>query len=145
MYYRSILLVSLLCYCSLVFGQRLSEQAGAIPTQFIFTMGGDTLPITDQYLLKRGEAGSETGYESYYLEFMSTAPLVTVGRIWNKQSCSFVLYDEEGTRLASINKSLRTVFPRQSERVKFYFFNFSLSFVPFTLLDHTHRIEIAFR
>lgn len=142
--YKTILFLSLLSYSSLLFGQRLSEQAGAIPTHFVFTMEGDTLPITDQYLLKRGNYQSDGGYESFHLEFASRGPLSTTQRIRINQRLFFTFYGADNQQLARISRSPNDVSAGRDLPDILYFYNIDLYRIPFTLFDYTHRIEITF-
>lgn len=141
--YKMILFLSLLSYSSPIFGQQLSVQAGAIPTHFVFTMQGDTLPITDQYLLKRAAFLSEAGYESFFLEFASRGPLSTTQRIRSNQRLTFTFYGADDQQLGQLSKDPRIISAERDAPDDLYFYNIDLRGIPFILFDYTHRIEIT--
>jgi hypothetical protein len=142
--YKTILFLSLLSYSSLAFGQQLSAQTGAIPTHFVFTMEGDTLPITDQYLLKRAAYQSDGGYESFHLEFASRGPLSTTQRIRSNQHLTFTFYGADDQQLGRISKNPNIISAGRDASDNLYFYNIDLISIPFTLFYYTHRIEITF-
>jgi hypothetical protein len=141
--YKMILFLSLLSYSSLIFGQQLSVQTGAIPTHFVFTMQGDTLPITDQYLLKRAVYQSDGGYESFHLEFASRGPISNTQRIRRYQQVIFTFYGVDDQQLGRISKNPNIISAEQDATDNLYFYNINLHEIPFILFDYTHRIEIT--
>jgi hypothetical protein len=137
------------------YSQNLSQQLGAIPTQFEFTTSAEPLEITQQQIVKRAgrisnsstESAYGAGYETYRLEIQLPfdIPLMRAKLFDGNSGYHLLFHSADGEILGFVRLNSSEV--QRIRNNKFLdstvnFYSFDLLNVPLLILDQTSRIDI---
>lgn len=159
----SIFLLSFsLSYSPSLFGQTITEDMGAVKTDYLITSEDLNLELIDQIIIKRGEGtfytGSEAvgeggagygygiGKETFHLELMSLNPVrerQTKNR-WHSGMFLLQFYNTQNQLICNVMVPAKDVIlTSEKENPLFYLYSINLARVPLVVLDHTNRINIV--
>jgi hypothetical protein len=153
---KSIILIVVITVSSFKsYSQNISEQLGAVKTNFSFSSDNNTLNVKSQIIVKRGmynkdydsrtKAAYGYGLQSLHLEFISHDKLKKIyqkGRWGELPTINF--------NLKFINKNNEVIFEKKVEENtisentynNLFIYSVNLYSIPVILLDDTERIDI---
>lgn len=142
--------------------QTLSEQLGAVQTDFIITSDSVDLTVTSQQIVKRAEnetyinsshdtgEGYGYGYETFHFEFVASENLQVkpfYGRLGQdrRNRIELKFYNSSNELLTSITLDYRTLnqYSNNDSGTSSTFYSIDIKDVPLVLLDETSTIDIV--